>query len=130
MKLYDDNGLKLQGYTFLERVVALDSLDWERILSRYTNTSLILGPTTEDFFILKFYQNNKIQYLYTGDSEEMYTNFVEDRFKIDVRGLVEENFQITRGQFRLVGNFYQRIFDKQTTFVLTELNSDRTEIRI
>ena len=60
----------------------------------------------------------------------MYTNFVEDRFKIDVRGLVEENFQITRGQFRLVGNFYQRIFDKQTTFVLTELNSDRTEIRI
>ena len=130
MKLYDDNGLKLQGYTFLERVVALDSLDWERILSRYTNTSLILGPTTSDFFILKFYQNNEIQYLYTGDSEEMYTNFVEDRFKIDVRGLVEENFQITRGQFRLVGNFYQRIFDKQTTFVLTELNSDRTEIRI
>ena len=53
MKLYDDNGLKLQGYTFLERVVALDSLDWERILSRYTNTSLILGPTPADFFYIK-----------------------------------------------------------------------------
>ena len=110
MKLYDDNGLKLQGYTFLERVVALDSLDWERTLSRYTDTSLVLGPDTADFFVLKFYQNNEIQYIYTGDSEEIYTAFSEDRFKIDVRGLVEEHFQIGRGQFRLVGNFYQRLF--------------------
>ena len=130
MKLYDDNGLKLQGYTFLERVVALDSLDWERTLSRYTDTSLVLGPDTADFFVLKFYQNNEIQYIYTGDSEEVYTAFSEDRFKIDVRGLVEEHFQIGRGQFRLVGNFYQRLFNKNTTFVVTEINSDRTELRV
>jgi len=130
MKLFLDNGQKDPKYTIGERIISLPHQVWHRTLSRFTDESLILGPNTEDFFILKFYQDNEIQFIYTGDSEEQYTSFSENKFKIDLYGLVADEFQITHGEFMLIGNFYQRIFNTDATFIVPEISADRREIRV
>ena len=130
MKLFLDDGVKDPRYTFDERVVSLPHQIWHQTLSRFTDESMILGPDTDDFFILKFYQDNEIQFIYTGDSEEQYTGFSENKFKIDLYGLVADEFQITHGEYAIVGNFYQRIFNTDATFIMSQISADRREVRV
>jgi hypothetical protein len=131
MKLYKDDGTRnLDEYSIQERVVHLPGGIWEPILSRFTDTSLILGSDTQDFFVLTLLQNQEPAYIYTGDSEEIFTAFNENKFKIDILGLIADHYDIKQGHFTLVGNFYQRIFKNSVNFLITEINKDRTEIRI
>ena len=95
MKLYNTDMTPMTDrYSIGERIVHINQDKWLKTLSRFTNETLILGPETKDFFIIKLLKNNYITYIYAGDSEEKYTAFSEGAFKIDLFGLVVDEFKV------------------------------------
>ena len=64
MKLYNtDMAPMTDRYSIGEWFVHIYQDKWLKTLSRFTNETLILGPETKDFFIIKLLKNNYITYI-------------------------------------------------------------------